>query len=114
MMGAMTDRLEGHCPMGCGPTLVVAHGEREARCASAACPRPRAAAEILEDQEAEHIITIDRSGFTLRHPLRERLDDALLECSLHALLASAYPADVAPGRYRITARGDARVWERVG
>ena len=44
-------------------------------------------------------ITLD-GQFTIRHPLRERLDDALLRCALHTLLASDDAPDLAPGRYR--------------
>ena len=112
MMVPVSTRLSGYCPMGCGPTLTV-DPAGEARCAMTGCPRPRAAAELLDDQEAEHVVTLAADGFTLRHPLRERLDDALLDCNLHLMLAKEAPADLAPGRYRVSVCGSTWTWERV-
>ncbi len=36
----------------------------------------------------------------VRHPLRERLDDALMACKLHEHIASLAGPPVRPGRYR--------------
>jgi hypothetical protein len=43
-------------------------------------PRPGAASEILADRKTEHIVEITNSGWAIRHPLAERLDDALMTC----------------------------------
>lgn len=50
-------------------------------------------------------MTFTDTEFTLRHPLRERLDDALMECSIHADLAAGAGPPVALGRYRVVLRG---------
>jgi hypothetical protein len=93
----------GYCPMGCGRSLTL--GEAGAVvCAGPGCPRPDAVTEILRDSETEHVAVITDEGFTLRHPLRERLGDALMSCSLHEYLQDpALP--VAPGRYRVSGDG---------
>lgn len=85
-------KLQGFCPMGCGQTLErVAGGE--IRCTAELCGKPDAAQRILMDPEAEHIVTITDCGrnggvtFSLRHPLRERLDGDLEACALHAFLS---------------------------
>jgi hypothetical protein len=64
------------------------------------CPRPTAAHEILADRETEHIVDLGTEGFTLRHPLRERLDDALMDCDVHARLAAGGPP-ASTGRFRV-------------
>ena len=97
----MSFPVEGWCPVGCGPTLETSAADGRIRCAAPECPRPTAAAEILADRETEHIVEFDEIGFTIRHPLRERLDDALLQCVLHAQLARLdNPPTPGLGRYR--------------
>jgi hypothetical protein len=117
MMGAMN--LDGYCPVGCGPTLVIgiadpiSHDTGRVVCGSPSCPRPGAAGELLADQETEHIVFLGEDDFTLRHPLRERLDDDLMTCELHLLMAKKVLTDVAPGKYRVIAREPTWIWERV-
>ncbi len=95
----MVLQVAGFCPAGCGATLFLGEGGRIA-CISPACPRPDAAAVLLSDSECEHVVQITWAGFTLRHPLRERLDDALMTCRLHEYLANPV-APLPPGRYRV-------------
>lgn len=71
--------------MGCGETLEH-HDEGQIRCRHMRCPRPGAVTELLLDDETEHIVSFTKDGFTVKHPLRERLDDGLLTCDLHAYL----------------------------
>lgn len=71
--------VEGHCPM-CGGKLGLV-GNALA-CIGVDCPRPTAAAEILADTEIEHILVLEVASFSLRHPLRERLDSVLLTCEV--------------------------------
>ena len=92
-------RIQGFCPMGCGTTLFVGEGGY-LTCSHLKCPRPDAVSDLLADRETEHIAEIEAKTFTIRHPLRERLDDALMECDLHAHLARLAKAPVRPGRYR--------------
>lgn len=107
----MMIKVRGFCPMGCGETLFVVNhrvSNHRVECCNEGCPRPAAAAEILNDPETEHIVEVDAVGFCLQHPLRERLDGDLFGCTLHdQLVAKAGPTGptglVEPGRYRVTA-----------
>lgn len=95
--------IDGYCPMGCGQTLFVASGH--IHCSLSNCPRPAAVAEILDDREVEHLVTFSDTAFTVRHPLRERLDDALMQCQLHEHIAGLSGPPVQSGRYRALAEG---------
>jgi hypothetical protein len=55
---------------------------------------------LLADQESEHIVVFGETGFTIRHPLRERLDDALMDCDLHKDIAAMGGPPVRSGTYR--------------
>lgn len=101
----------GFCPMGCGSTLFLADGGH-ITCSAAGCPSPGAAGDLLADQETDHIVVFGDEGYTVRHPLRERLDDALMTCGLHQHIAGLGNPAIVPGRYR--ARGDGRVWSWEG
>jgi hypothetical protein len=97
------------CPM-CGGALEVQpafdddtsvdHGELS--CLRVDCKRPRAAGELLADPEIEHIVVFDEQGFTIQHPLRERLDGDLFTCGLHAHLRTLDGPPDPIGRYRAT------------
>lgn len=98
----MSDRkIPGYCPMGCGDTLFAGSGGY-ITCSWIACPRPDAVSVILEEKETQHIVVFGKSNFTVRHPLRERLDDALMACDLHDHIAALDGPPVALGRYRAT------------
>src|ERR1700734_726671 len=86
---AMPDdrKVQGCCPMGCGETLTLA-AEGCVTCMSLRCPRPDAVTVLLGDQETEHVVVFGAAEFTVRHPLRERLDDALMDCDLHHDIAA--------------------------
>lgn len=105
-------KVAGYCPFGCGETLFLADSGRIV-CLFSGCSRPYAVAEILEDHETEHTVMLSRTAFTVRHPLRERLDDALLTCQLHEYIAALDGPPVAPGRYRATPDGDLWAWSGV-
>ena len=77
--------MQGHCPMGCGTTLFLGEG-------------------LLEDAEAEHVVTFEASTFTVRHPLRERIGGQLEDCDLHRYVAALPGPPVRPGRYRARAQ----------
>lgn len=96
--------VAGYCPMGCGRTLFLGEGGH-VTCSFIRCPRPTAVAELLEDQESEHMVSLGDDTFTVRHPLRERLDDALLTCNLHDYLAGLDGPPRAPGWYRSKENG---------
>ncbi|MFF0597886.1 DUF6085 family protein [Streptomyces antibioticus] len=107
--------VTGYCPMGCGETLQRAPDGTVA-CTDTTCPRPHAITAILLERETEHIVQFDPDGFTIRHPLRERLDDALMHCELHRFCVSrSGPPAEGPGRYRAIHLGP-RDWafQRIG
>lgn len=88
-------RVRGHCPMGCGETLVLSD-ERFYQpvapagticCTAPNCPEPFAVDEILRDQEVDHLVTLDEVGWNARHPLRERLRGQLLTCGIGQAVA---------------------------
>src|ERR1700689_2618814 len=95
----MTSYVQGFCPLGCGETLFLAADGR-VMCSGPDCPRPDAVTDLLADTESEHIVVFRPAEFTVRHPLRERLDDALMDCDLHSDIAAMPGPPVAPGRYR--------------
>lgn len=68
------------CPV-CGSDLAVDQ-RRQLLCTDRACTRPSAAAELLSEGETEHIVTLSEDGYSVKHPIRERLDDELLDCWL--------------------------------
>lgn len=102
----MSDRIRGFCPMGCGDTLFIADGGY-ITCSWHECPNPTAVAELLEDREVEHVVRFDEHAFTVRHPIRERLNDELLACELHQFCGDLPGPPVKPGRYRAVAKMDA-------
>lgn len=99
-----------YCPMGCGKTLYACYDE--IRCYHSDCPRPTAAHEILSEPQTDHVVQIHSGEFTLKHPLRERLDNGLFGCTLGNYLMDEKPPAF-PGRYVIRAEGDNWMWERL-
>lgn len=87
---ALGDQVCGFCPMGCGTTLFVGVGGH-ITCSYVGCPEPSATDLILDDRITEHVVTFDDDGFTIRHPLRERINDELMRCTLHNECARAGP-----------------------
>ncbi|MBM7788879.1 DUF6085 family protein [Tenggerimyces flavus] len=108
----MIPRVEGYCPVGCGQTLMLGAGGH-VYCSYLACPEPTAVDEILHDREVEHVVTLTETDFTIRHPLRERLGDALLECHLHEHLRSLDGPPRKPGRYHAFQRGERWHWHEI-
>lgn len=103
--------LNGHCPMGCGWTLAVSQAG-DVWCSRADCPRPNAVGLILADNETEHLVKFGESTFTVLHPLRERLDNQLMECTVHDEVSGLDGPPVPPGLYRAMAELDgSRFWE---
>lgn len=109
----MTDtKIDGYCPMGCGPTLFAGPSGR-VLCGRLECPRPDAVATLLEERETEHVVVFSGEAFTVRHPLYERLDDVLMDCQLHHHIAALDGPPVEPGRYRALAKYGVWTWESV-
>lgn len=100
-------KVQGYCPMGCGETLRIAP-RGEIFCGNLpGCPDPRAVEKILADSETSHVIRVDSRGWNLKHPLRERANDDLLDCHdsrmmefVHHLDAGTYRSVVVDGQYQ--------------
>jgi hypothetical protein len=104
--------VAGYCPA-CGRESLILASDRRIVCCRLECPRPTAADEVLADRETEHVVQFNTGDFTVLHPLRERLDNALMDCQLHHDIASLDGPPVAPGRYRACRDGGRWTWEAV-
>ena len=104
--------IAGYCPMGCGQTLFLGSGGR-ITCSNHGCSRSDAVDELLAERETEHIVLLEEGTFSIQHPLRERLDGALFECSLHEWLSSQDGPPEAPGQYRVREPYGDSLWERL-
>jgi hypothetical protein len=94
-------RVDGYCPMGCGETLSAFEATHSpVTCSSPDCPKPDAVAVILSNPETEHVVNLSAFDFTIWHPLRERLDNELLNCDLHGWLRSFSGPPAPVGTYR--------------
>lgn len=102
--------VPGYCPMGCGESLTIGAGSY-ITCGHLGCPNPEAVTELLGDDESEHVVTLSPFGFTIRHPLKERLGDALLRCRLDAYLRVMDSPPHVPGRYRVSGECGDLAWE---
>lgn len=113
-----THDVQGYCPMGCGKTLFLAVGGY-VTCSWVECPNRTAVSDLLADSETEHVVEFTLSGFSILHPLKERLEtetsgDQLWDCRLHLYVESLSGPPTKPGRYRARPLGDDRWhWESV-
>lgn len=106
-MSTQINDVQGYCPMGCGRTLFLADGGY-VTCSYVHCPTRTAVSDLLDDRETEHLVTFDEQGFTVRHPLRERLGEALMSCDLHRHCAELPGPPPQLGLYRATTIGGGR------
>jgi len=102
--------IVGYCPMGCGRTLFRALGGH-ITCSLIGCPDPAAVDKLLDDPETEHVVEFRESDFTVRHPLRERIDGDLFDCQLHADIVALSGPPVRPGRYRACSSAFGWTWQ---
>jgi hypothetical protein len=95
--------VAGYCPMGCGQTLGT-DAAGQVFCWHQDCVRPDAVALILDQSEVEHLVTVQPDhSWTVRHPLRERIQEELEKCALHRDMVVLGLADTKnPGQYRVT------------
>ncbi len=104
--------VAGHCPA-CGREQLGLDEAGFIVCLAAGCPRVFAASDILADSETGHVVQLDADDFTVRHPLRERLDDALMSCELDRWVAGLAGPPHPLGRYRVTGSGESWTWEAI-
>lgn len=95
----MTKIVRGYCPMGCGESLVLEAAR--IRCDDFACRNRDAVHEILANPETQHIVRLDESDFSVKHPLRERIEDELFECPVFSKIALMDHPPQEPGTYRV-------------
>jgi hypothetical protein len=99
--------------MGCGPSLVL-HAELGSGrlvCVDPLCPRPTAAAEILADASTGHVVQVEDHGWACAHPLRERLDGALIDdCEFARWMDMQGGRPVPVGRWLVQPDDDGR-WD---
>lgn len=100
-------KVQGWCPMGCGQTLYLDDLGR-IYCDEFDCTNFEAAAELLDDRETGHIVVFGQVGFTIRHPLRERIADELMGCDLMGA-AQGFDQETI-GRFRATRRAGGPEW----
>ncbi|MFJ4828439.1 DUF6085 family protein [Streptomyces sp. NPDC088747] len=110
-----TRDVQGHCP-GCGGTSLYVGSRGLLHCPLGGCPRSDAAHVILADGETEHVVKLNADGWIVRHPLRERIGDALMTCTLNTYLWEVdQPEELGTFRARREDNGGGEVWswERV-
>lgn len=95
-------QVAGKCPMGCGETLELNISTGEIRCTDEECPRQSAVTDLLKDPPIDHTVEIAYTGFAIKHPLHERIEDKLFDCDLQRWLEDLEGAPVSNGLYRVT------------
>ncbi len=105
--------LDARCPA-CGEYGVLYRGfQGRITCSGEKCPDAGAVHNLLNDpQIMEHLVRVTDHGWTIRHPLRERIGDALFACDLgnHLTGQRAKNPDLSPGVYRLDSSPRGRVW----
>jgi len=99
--------VKGRCPA-CGASELRYGFQGHIECQNMDCDNRYAVDILLSDPEiTEHLVkVVGQPGrlalsWTLRHPLIERLNDALFGCELGAILAEyGVPDKLTPGLYR--------------
>ena len=92
--------LEGCCPA-CGMSSLFVGNGGHITCGVIGCKDPCIVDKILRTSEIEHIVIVGPEGFDVQHPLRERVEDELFDCGLHAYLKGLDGPPAAHGRYRV-------------
>jgi len=99
--------------MGCGETLFLSV-DGIVTCSLLSCEQPEAVSALLEDRETDHIIWLGgEDSYTVRHPLRERLDDGLLNCPLDSYLISLDGPPTSPGCYLVALERGEWAWHLI-
>jgi hypothetical protein len=69
-------------------------------CLAKDCPDPGAVTGILSDPETRDVVQIDEDGFSILHPLRERVNGSPFDCPVNKALIAMPGPPAPPGRYR--------------
>lgn len=109
--------IQGFCPA-CGQDKL--HIERyvgTVHCLNSECSDTGAAHKILAEHEIEHTLVVhpdtptSGSGtWTLKHPLRERINDELMSCTVDKLVRQTFAFNYPPeaGTYRVAKGADGK------
>jgi len=106
------ERVEGRCPMGCGParTLFLDAAGR-VTCGALGCPNPTVVDDLLHEGSIDaHVVHLFDDHFSMRHPLRER-GGVLFDCPLHRFISGWSAPMFPPGRYVVSGDGATAKWE---
>lgn len=104
--------LDAQCPA-CGQRSLYRGFQGRITCATADCPDAGAVHNLLNDPNlTAHLVSVTVHGWTIRHPLVERVGDALFTCDLGTHLNGQREAnaDLGPGVYRVDINPRGRVW----
>jgi hypothetical protein len=86
--------------MGCGDALALG-SDGHVLCTFATCPNPGAADHLLHLPYG-HTVVFGRLGWTIEHPLQERLDGSLVDCSANVFVRGVVSrGPLAHGRYAL-------------
>lgn len=114
-------QVQGFCPMGCGAGTLALGTTGRVMCVADRCANPFATTLILGDEDnMHHVVQLTEQEFAMNHPLKERLDEQLFDCSLHLFLRTLPRAPQRPGLYRVIASEVTpknwyyAEWERIG
>ncbi len=116
-------RVNGCCPS-CGGRQLFVFDDGQLLCRQEGCALPSAASQILnQGGETGHILESRNDGWTIMHPLRERLEGALFRCEVADTVNTIGPPAML-GYYRILAttgtgavragHGTGTDWEYLG
>lgn len=95
--------VQGYCPA-CGERTLHLTSGGFIKCLNHDCTRRDAASLLLMDSEVEHLVDLTDEGFTVKHPLRERVEGDLFDCDIFAHVQADINNDwvsKGPGRYRV-------------
>src|ERR1017187_5858481 len=108
----MMTHIDGYCPS-CGSRQLVASDDGQILCKQEGCALPSAASQILnQGGETGHILESRDDGWTLMHPLRERLEGGLFRWAVADTVNAIGPPAML-GYYRILAAAGT-AWEYLG
>jgi hypothetical protein len=108
------DSIAGHCPA-CGTDSLIRGFQGRIQCANTLCDERTAVDTLLTDPHLmDHLVRLTADTFTVRHPLIERLNDALFDCEVMlAIVPMIEDGDEEPGTYRVTGEAPDYTLEEV-
>jgi hypothetical protein len=112
--GPLDRAIKGYCPMGCGETLFRSD-TGYITCSYEDCIDPSAVSKILKDIEVQHIVNLEETAFSIKHPLCERVEDDLFRCDIFRLIGQLDSPPGEPGKYRVFVSAFSRklIWTRA-